>query len=402
MASTPGIYVRHSRSCKSRDGGKCNCEPSFEPWVYSKRDGKKIRGRERDGQPFKTLAAAKGWRIDALKGVKDRRLRAPSAVTLRQEVDEWLEGAREGRILNKRERPYKPAVIRNYELALRLRVLPVLGDRRLASIDLADLLELKEQLQGDGRSASVVRNTFVPLQAIYRRARLQGRIPVDPTTDLPLPTAGQRDRAASPQQAAELLAPLDKLAGGAWATAFYASLRRGELRALRVRCVNLEEGWIDVEHGWDDKEGEIDTKSDAGARRVFIADALRPYLEPLVEGRAPDELVFGHDQTPFESRALARKAERAWDAADEARAELGLAPLERFTLQEARASFRTWIDATPIGDTRGDRYHGHADEHVRGRYIHPLPAQLEADRAVFDEYVAGAAAGKVVALTAAG
>jgi hypothetical protein len=63
-------------------------------------------------------------------------------------------------------------VIRNYGLALRLRVLPALADRRLASIDLADLLELQEQLQGDGLSASVIRNTFVPLQAIPARSAL--------------------------------------------------------------------------------------------------------------------------------------------------------------------------------------------------------------------------------------
>jgi integrase len=37
----------------------------------------------------------------------------------------------------------------------------------------------------------------------------------------------------------------------------YAGLRRGELRALRVRNLNLEADLIDVERGWDDVEGEI-------------------------------------------------------------------------------------------------------------------------------------------------
>jgi hypothetical protein len=96
-------------------------------------------------------------------------------------------------------------VIRNYELALRLRVLPDLGDRKLADIDLADLLDLKEHLQGTGCSDSTIRNTFVPLQAIYRRARRNGTVSINPTLDLGLPTAGSRDRAATPQQAAELL-----------------------------------------------------------------------------------------------------------------------------------------------------------------------------------------------------
>ena len=181
MAATPGIRTRHSRACASRSGARCNCEPTYEAWVYSKRDEKKIR-RSFTGKG--ALAAAKGWRTDARKAVKDKRLRAPSPRTLRQEVDEWLAGAREGRILNRRKERYKPAVIRIYEIAFRLRVLPELGDRRLSEIDHADLLELKERLLGEGCSASTIRNTFVPMQAVYRRAVRNGAVPVNPATDL--------------------------------------------------------------------------------------------------------------------------------------------------------------------------------------------------------------------------
>src|SRR5262245_1784549 len=126
MAQAQGIRTRHSRTCASRTGARCNCEPSFEAWVYSKRDGKKIR------RTFPTQAAARGWRVDALKAVKDKTLRAPTCRTLREEVEDWLTGVREGRILNKREQLYKPSVIRSYETALRLRVLPTLGSRKLA------------------------------------------------------------------------------------------------------------------------------------------------------------------------------------------------------------------------------------------------------------------------------
>jgi integrase len=179
-----------------------------------------------------------------MKSEKDKRLRAPSSKTLRQEVDEWLTGAREGRILNKREQSYKPAVLRNYELALRLRVLPELGDRKLADIDFADLLELKEQLLGEGYSGSTIRNSFVPLQAIYRRARRNGLVAVNPTIDLGLPTAEQRERAATPAQTDELLAVLTDPERALWGAAFYAGLRRGEIMALRNQDVDLEAGVI--------------------------------------------------------------------------------------------------------------------------------------------------------------
>jgi len=403
--STPGIVTRHSRGCQTRHDGRCNCTPAYEAWVYSKREGKKIR------RSFPTLAAARSWRTDALKQVKDRRLRAPSPRTLREEVDEWLDGARAGRILNKRERPYKPAVLRNYEAALRLRVLPALGNRRLADVGLGDLLELKEQLLGDGCSGSTIRNTFVPLQALYRRARLQERVAVDPTTDLPLPTANRRDRAATPQAASELLEILPEPARAIWVAAFYSGLRRGELRALRCGDVALAETAVEgemwpphlrVERGWDDKEGPIAPKSIAGNRKVFVLDVLRPHLARLVDGRADEELVFGRVVTPLDARSVARKAARACDAADKRRAEKGLAPLERFGLHEARHSFSTWLDHAGISESRADRYMGHALSTTPRGYRHLLARQLVEDRERVEAYLAGATAGNVIATDVAG
>jgi integrase len=407
--NTPGIRVRHSRSCKSREGGNCNCEPTFEAWVYSKRDGKKIR---KTFAGHGALAAAKGWRTDAQKLVKDKRLRAPTGRTLRQEVDDWLDGARAGSILNKREQAYKPAVIRNYELALRLRVLPDLGSRKLADVDLADLLELKERLQGEGVSGSTLRNTFVPLQAIYRRARRNGAVSVNPTLDLGLPTSGTRERAASPTQAAELLEPLADLERALWATAFYAGLRRGELRALRVRDVDLEAGTISVERGWDDKEGAIAPKSRAGTRKVFVLDALKPTLETVASRfDEPDALVFGLTaSTPFEPKNIARKAKAAWAAENKTRADANeererdaqLSMLASITLHEARHSFSTWLDHAGVSGSRADRMMGHSDGSVAGRYRHQLPGQLAEDAKLVDAYLTGAGEGKVVALAATG
>jgi integrase len=395
MASTPGIRVRHGRSCRSREGGRCNCDPSFEAWVWSKRDHKKIR------RSFPTAAAARSWRTDTAKRVKDRKQRFPTSKTLRQEVDEWLAGARAGRILNKRKMQYKPSVLRSYEAALRLRVLPKLGDCRLTEIGLADLLELKEQLLGEGHSGSTIRNSFVPLQAIYRRARRMGVVPTNPTTDLELPTAGTRDRAATPAQATALLEALPESVRPLWATAFYAGLRRGELRALRMSDVDFDAGTIRVERSWDAKEGPGAPKSVAGTRTVFMLDALRPYLEPL-QGRS-DALFFGvgGDQ-PFEPRAIERKADRALTAENKRRKEEAEEREEEptlvdsFTLHEARHSFSTFMDHAGVSETRADRYMGHSVPGVAGRYRHLLPGQIAEDASRLDEYLSGAVAGKVV------
>ncbi len=424
--SHPGIVTRHARGCLTRSGGNCRatathlascatkvngaarcdcgaCQPSYEAWVYSKKDDKKIR------QSFPTLAAARGWRTDALKQVKDKKLRAPTGRTLKQEIDEWLAGAQEGRILNKRQEIYKPAVLRNYELALRLRVVPELGDRKLASVDLADLLELKERLLGEGISGGTIRNTFVPLQAIYRRARRNSSVPTNPTLDLELPSSGARDRAVTPNEGAELLEPLPEFEKALWGTALYSGLRRGELRALRLRDVDLEVRTITVERGWDDKEGPIAPKSRAGTRTVFVLDILKPLLEPLVARAAgPDALLFGlNAETPFEPKNVVRKASAAWKAANAKRAEEAAKReeepvlLEPITPHECRHSFSTFLDHAGVSESRADRLMGHSNGAVSARYRHLLPGQLEEDRKLLDAYLAGAIVGKVVPITAA-
>jgi integrase len=417
--TTPGVVYYHSRDCADHELCNKKCNPSDEPWegwVFdasyvdpaTRKRGKKIRQR------FATYAAAKGWRDDAASQVRQRKLRATDTATgrktLSDEIAEWLAGAASGEIRNKRQQQYKPGVVREYRRALELRVEPVLGHRRLADITLGDLLRLKEQLQGSGCSDSTVRNTFVPLQAIYRRARRLGVVQMNPTAALELPTAGVRERAATPEQAAELIAALDGLEQALYASAFYSGGRRGELQALRVGDVDLDARTIRVERGWDRKEGPIAPKSVAGTRTVFLLDTLLPHLEPLITDRPAGALVFGYtDATPFEPRAVSRKAERAWAAVDKARAaaaeeagEEPPAPLERFTLHEARHSFSTWLDHAGVSPDRADRYMGHSSGSVASRYRHLLPAQMAEDARRVDAYLAGAAAGKVVSFAATG
>lgn len=82
--------------------------------VYSKRDDKKIR------KTFRDLAEAKGWRADADSAVRKRALRSPSKVTIAQAAEEWLEGARSGKILTVSGDRYKPSAVRGYERTVNL------------------------------------------------------------------------------------------------------------------------------------------------------------------------------------------------------------------------------------------------------------------------------------------
>jgi class 3 adenylate cyclase len=114
----------------------------------------------------------------------------------------------------------------------------------------------------------------------------------------------------------------------------------------------------------------------------------------------PDDLLFGYGgDAPFDPRAVARKGQRAWTAANKERAEADLAPLPAFTFHEARHSFSTWLDHAGVSPDRADRYMGHSTSStVPGRYRHLLPGQMAKDAEQLDAYLAGATAGKVVAL----
>src|SRR5215216_802068 len=97
-----GITKRHSRRCRSRAGGRCTCAPTYEAWVYSKRDGKKI------AKKFAREAEAKSWRAEALSGLSRGVLRAPKPTTVREAWETWQEGAKAGTIRNRSGDPFKP------------------------------------------------------------------------------------------------------------------------------------------------------------------------------------------------------------------------------------------------------------------------------------------------------
>src|SRR5947207_9161526 len=171
-----GIRQRHGRGCNVK--GRCRCP--YEAFVYSKRDGKKIR------KTFSTQAAASAWRNDASTAVRKKLLRAPSSTTLKQAADAWLEGARAGLIRPRSGAPYKPSVLRSYDHHLRLRVLPELGSTRLADVTRTDLQDFVDELVAKGMTGATIEATMVPLRAIYRRAlsRPEAGIMVNPTVGL--------------------------------------------------------------------------------------------------------------------------------------------------------------------------------------------------------------------------
>src|SRR5438034_393111 len=78
--------------------------------------------------------------------------------------------------------------------------------------------------------------------------------------------------------ALQLIDALPKGLQALYATAFFAGLRRGELRALRWVDIDDSVSVITVRRNWDDIEGEVEPKSKRGERTVPVAGLLRRYL----------------------------------------------------------------------------------------------------------------------------
>ena len=379
----PGVRKMHARGC-GWQSGRCACRPSYQASAYSGREQKKIR------KHFRTERAAKAWREDAAGAIRKGMMRAPTATTVEEAASALIDGMRTGAILDRAGFGYKPSTTRSYETSLRLRILPAIGQRRLSTLERRDVQALVERWRGEGLEPSTVQNQLNPLQVLCRRAMHDGELAVDPTRGLRLPAIrGRRERVADPSEAAKLVEALPPFERAIWATAMYAGLRHGELRALRWSEVDFDAGVIRVRRAWDADRtiGAIDVKSRAGRRDVPILGALRKVLveHKLATGRGGDALVFGRTgELAFTPSAIYKRARRAWKA--EGMAEIGL--------HECRHTFASWMIAAGLNIKQISVYMGHADvKTTLNIYGHLLPNDSAKMVEQLDEFLAEEAGG---------
>jgi integrase len=375
-SSPEGIVPRHRQRCTSRQGAACNCRPAYQAQVWSPRDQKTLR------RTFGTLAEARAWRAEAKSALRLGTMRAPTRTTLSEAAEDWLSAAKAGIVRTRSGETYKPSAIRAYEQVLRARVLPAVGHLRLSSLSRNVIQDLVDRLVAEGLSPSSVRNTVLPLRAIYRRAVSRSEVLVNPTLGLALPASRERRaRIARPAEAKALIEALSSPDRALWATALYAGLRRGELQALRWSDIDFSEGVIRVERGWDERVGPLAPKSRAGRRRVPLTGPLRSYLAGhRLQARAhADELVFGRGQEhAFSPEALVRRARAAWEGARQS-------PIG---LHECRHTYAAYMVAAGVNAKALSTYMGHSSITVTlDRYGHLMPGNEREAAGMLAEYL---------------
>lgn len=363
---TPGVYVRHTNACAARAGGRCNCQPSYRAQAYDPETGKRPKS-----PTYKDINEAGGWLVDYRRGDVAAPTPRSERFTFRELAEQWMRAADRGEIATRGRQRYAARTLEGYRSNLDVWVLPAYGNIEAQRLTVRDWQALIDKMRGQGKATWTINNMLNPVRAIYRWACSPARevLPVNAVRGVELPASDEkpRERFASPDEAETLMAALPRqLDRLAWGLAFYAGMRRREIRPARWGWVDLEDGVVTVR--------ESKTKAGTG-RKVPIAEPLRALLvEAKLAAERTDEddyLIPGERSGGwFCPDALQRRARRLWAAA----------ALNPIGLHDCRHTYASWMIAAGVNAKALMEFMGHSSIQVTfDRYGHLFPgAEAEA------------------------
>jgi integrase len=320
-------------------------------------------------------ATAKG-----AEAVAERTAAGPAFASL---ADEWWHGVETGAVGKRKGKSgsgYSRTTLDGYHRSLRYVLLPEFGARPAAEIDGIEWQTWVDRLSREGLSRSRIANHLAVARAIYGWASRPTRrlVASSPLVGVELPPNDEkpRTRVASAEEAEVLLnalAPDDRVP---YALAFYAGLRRAEIKRLLWPDVELAGYRLTVRKA----------KSEAGSgRRPPIAEPLRPLLRAafLRHGRPMDGRVSAVSVT---SGKLAERAHKAWGWQrdvdhDWEPGRSPQPPLEPITLHECRHTYASFLMAAGYTLRELMEFMGHSSLQATERYVKLLPRPDERDPA---------------------
>lgn len=200
-----GVYARHQEGCALEAGQACDCTPSYFGVVYDP-----AIGRTRKTTHRRLVGEAREARRDLLEAVRKGELPAPSSetITLGEARRRFVKGAKEGVVLNKWRRRYRPRAVEDLEVSLN-QIPAEMARRRFDRITRGEVQARVDELTPKV-SASRIGSFVNSMRALYRWGEERELADHDPAHHLRLPISDSeaRDRVATPAELDRLLKAL--------------------------------------------------------------------------------------------------------------------------------------------------------------------------------------------------
>jgi integrase len=354
---------------------------SGERWMVKWRDGRgqhqRVLGRvwTGRGKPAAGYLTKRGAQhaldeilADARRGQLLGPVRASGGVTFAEAAAEWLRYV-------EHDRKRKPSTIRDYRIVVDRVLVPALGAAPLEAVTSAHLDAFRESLVAEDRLSPRTINKYLALiHGVLKRAQRVYGLSANAAAGVerqPVRRSGDFDVLSAAEVEALIRAAASPQDGALFATAAYAGLRLGELRALRWRDVEFEKRLIHVRRSYVERAEGV--PKSGRVRSVPMTDQVARALDELSRRDwfyGENDLVFCNDGGDhFDDSALRRRFYAAREAAG----------LKRIRFHDLRHTFGTLaVQVFPLSDVKA--YMGHADIATTMIYIHHVPQHDAADR----------------------
>jgi integrase len=378
-----GVFARHQGNCAIEHAGRCRCKPSYYGAAYDRALKRHVKTKR-----MPTAEAARNARADLIAMLERGEVPTDGNLRLWEARERFVAAARDGKVLNKHGHRYKPRAVDDIEEALRVHVEPTLGPKRISRIRRSEVQAIVDDLTPK-LSGSRVRSIVNAVRSLYRWAQDRDLADHDPAALVRLPAmdAAPIERVAAPTEFAQLLAALPLDMALPYALAGYGMGRRAQIIRLRWPDVDLDVGAMEWGVEWEAR------KYDASRRVVptvppLLALLKRRYMEL---GRPKEGLVC----PPHTAWATTGLLNTGWLATC-ARKQWKAAKLQPITLQEARHTAATWLDAAGVPPKVASVLMRHATPNRQpgaaqitlARYTHALPEDVERARDQLAAYLA--------------
>ena len=246
----------------------------------------------------KTQREAEKKLAKKLEAVRHGEVSVNGNTTVSAWADTWLKNYIQPRVREpgaiKMPNTMTPNSYRTYDYVTRLYIKPAIGGKRLSDVTEADLRSILNSQRG--KSYGHVQKIKVVIKAMFDQAYLSRTITFNPAYKLMLPAVVKGTRRSLTEEEKEVfLKAAQKSAHGRLFRFLLATgLRPNEVRALRVRHLDLGKAIVRVEEAVESGTQIITMpKTEAGIRHTVINDAdLIVWLKEYVKEKRPDDFVF--------------------------------------------------------------------------------------------------------------